>query len=141
MIFWIIIWIILGIPTIFISITDVVNYTYNHPPQWHSTFICICIFIIILSCAMVFSERASYKEFINEYYEKEYLIERIYFKASNIQKAEEQIYGRITQTNIKLFYFQHRNKKFGIFSPYPYSLSKLPPLQLKYYDVVVNPYL
>ena len=141
MILWIIIWVVLAIPVILIAITDPVNYVYKHPPNWHAPVLCICLFIIIFTCVIVFSERASCAEFLELYYQKAYLVEQIHQKASDIQSAERQIHGSITQVNTKLFYFQHRSEWFGILSPYQYALQKLTPLKLNFYDTIVDPYM
>ena len=141
MILWIIIWIILAIPVILIAITDPVNYVYKRPPAWHATVLCICLFLLAFTCVIVFSERASCADFLETYYQKESLIKQIHQKASDIQSAEKQIHGSVTQINTKLFYFQHRSEWFGILNPYQYVLRKLTPLELHYYDTIVDPYM
>ncbi len=141
MIFWILIWIILAIPVLLIAITDPINYVYKRPPSWHAPLLCICLFIIIFSCVMVFSERASCTQFLEEFHQKEYLIQQINKKASNIQDAERQIQGKVTQLNTQLFYYLHRDEQFGIFSPFQREIRQLKPLQLHYYDTVVDPYI
>lgn len=140
MILWIFIWIILSIPIIFIPIISFVNYVYRPSPKWFIWIFCICAFIVALSCVIVFSERNVCKDFLIEYHNAETLISQIQ-KASDLQATEKTIQGKITQINIKLFYYQNRSKAFGILNPYQYELRKLEPLKLKYYDTIVDPYI
>lgn len=144
MILWVIVWIVLGIPIILLPILAFVNYIYRPAPSWYVWVVGICLFIVVLSCVMVFSERQACTRFLEEYHKTETLMQQIYAKASDIQSAEKQIQGKVVKLNNQLVYFLRMQSKFGLFSPYQYELRKLQPLHLKFYDTsvtVVDPYI
>lgn len=130
MILWIFLWIILIIPVIFLPIMGSVNYVYRPAPGWYVWVVGICLFILVLSMVIVFSERQACADMLAEYHYMESIIPQVYGK----ENSERSIQGNVIKINTQLRYYQHRSHQFGILSPYQYELKKLSLLQLKYFD-------